>query len=548
MSEVDNGDAARGLTGPWGPVLVVGAGPVGLVAGIELARRGVDVRLVDREATPRAGSRGKGLQPRSVEVFDDLGVAGRVLAASRSRLAIRKYQGRAVLGTSDVVPGVPEPTPSTPYPRTVLLPQWRVEEILRERLADLGVTVEYGTELADLTQHSDRVQVLLKSASGSEHGWFSHVVGCDGASSTVRTLLGIGFLGRTDETVRMLTADVEVSGLDRDFWHWWPSADGRLLALCPMAATDTFQLQVGVGPDTAGELQVEQIQALVEERSGRSDLRIRRVAWQSVWRFNVRMVNRYRAGRAFLAGDAAHVHAPAGGLGMNTGIQDAYNLVWKLAHVLRGAPEALLDTYEQERLPVAADVLNLSSELIAQRVRGVVPGGAHDRDTLQLKVCYPGSELNGSPRNQQASEHPHVQAGDRAPDSVVYRADGTAVRLFDLFRGPHSTVLAFGSRSAKCADALARRFPDHLAFATLLPRAAPDAAPGTVFIDREGSAHQDYGIDGDTLFVIRPDGYVALRTTAPNETDILDHLRRFLPDGGSTSYVPEPKERFLQAK
>ncbi|WP_331729467.1 FAD-dependent monooxygenase (plasmid) [Streptomyces sp. NBC_00028] len=548
MSEVDNGDAARGLTGPWGPVLVVGAGPVGLVAGIELARRGVDVRLVDREAAPRAGSRGKGLQPRSVEVFDDLGVAGRVLATSRSRLAIRKYRGRSVLGTSDVVPGVPEPTPSTPYPRTVLLPQWRVEEILRERLADLGVTVEYGTELADLTQHSDRVRVLLKSASGSEHGRFSHVVGCDGASSTVRTLLGIEFLGQTDETVRMLTADVEVSGLDRDFWHWWPSADGRLLALCPMAATDTFQLQVGVGPDTAGELQVEQIQALVEERSGRSDLRIRRVAWQSIWRFNVRMVNRYRAGRAFLAGDAAHVHAPAGGLGMNTGIQDAYNLGWKLAHVLRGAPEALLDTYEQERLPVAADVLNLSCELIAQRVRGVVPGGARGRDTLQLKVCYPGSELNGSPRTQQASEHPHVQAGDRAPDSVVYQADGTAVRLFDLFRGPHSTVLAFGSRSAKCADALARRFPDHLAVAALLPRAAPDAAPGTAFIDREGSAHQDYGIDGDTLLVIRPDGYVALRTTAPNETDILDHLRRFLPDGGSTRYAPEPEERFLQAK
>jgi 2-polyprenyl-6-methoxyphenol hydroxylase-like FAD-dependent oxidoreductase len=150
----------------------------------------------------------------------------------------------------------------------------------------------------------------------------------------------------------MLTADVEVSGLDRDFWHWWPSADGKLLALCPLAATDTFQLQVGVAPDTAGEPPLAQIQVLVEERSGRTDIRIRRVDWQSIWRFNVRMVDRYRAGRVFLAGDSAHVHSPAGGLGMNTGIQDAYNLGWKIANVLRGAPAGLLDTYEQERLPL----------------------------------------------------------------------------------------------------------------------------------------------------------------------------------------------------
>jgi 2-polyprenyl-6-methoxyphenol hydroxylase-like FAD-dependent oxidoreductase len=222
-----------------------------------------------------------------------------------------------------------------------LIPQWRVEEILRERLGELGVTVEYGSELAGLKQDSDGVHACLQTASGSETDSFSYAIGCDGASSTVRKLLEIGFLGRTDETVRMLTADVEVSGLDRDFWHWWPGTDGKLLALCPLAATDTLQLQAGVAPDTAGELPLAQIQALVDERSGRSgrsDIRVRRVEWQSIWRFNVRMVDRYHAGRVFLAGDSAHVHSPAGGLGMHTGIQDAYNLGWKIAHVLRGAP------------------------------------------------------------------------------------------------------------------------------------------------------------------------------------------------------------------
>lgn len=527
MGEVNGGVAGVRRTSSAGRVLVVGAGPVGLVAAVELARRGVEVRLVDKSGGPSSGSRGKGLQPRSIEVFDDLGLAGRILATSRARLAIRKYRGRVVLGTSDVVPGAPEPTASTPYPRTVLLPQWRVEEVLRERLGELGVMVEYGSELFGLKQEGDRVQASLRTASGSESDSFSYAIGCDGASSTVRRLLEIGFLGQTDETVRMLTADVELSGLDRDFWHWWPSADGRLLALCPLAATDTFQLQVGVAADTAGELPLKEIQALVEERSGRADIRIRRVVWQSVWRFNVRMVDRYRAERVFLAGDSAHVHSPAGGLGMNTGIQDAYNLGWKIAHVLHGAPEALLDTYEQERLPIAADVLNLSSELIAGRVKGVVPGEGQGSDTLQLKVHYPVSELNGSLRG----EHVFVQAGDRAPDSLLCGPDGAAVRLFDLFRGTHTSALAFGPRSSKVADALARRFPYCLKSFTLCPAASPTTVPSTShFTDGEGHARQDYSIDGDTLLVIRPDGYVGLRATEPSEAEALRYLRRFLPE------------------
>lgn len=526
LRELNGGLAGARRTSSGGRVLVVGAGPVGLVAAVELARRGVDVRLVDKSGGPSSGSRGKGLQPRSIEVFDDLGVAGRIVATGRSRLAIRKYRGRAVLGTSDVVPDAPEPTASTPYPRTVLIPQWRVEEILRERLGELGVRVEYGSELAGLKQDSDGVHASLQTTSGSESDSFSYAIGCDGASSTVRKLLEIGFLGQTDETVRMLTADVEVSGLDRDFWHWWPSADGKLLALCPLAATDTFQLQVGVAPDTAGELPLAQIQALVQERSGRTDIRVRRIEWQSIWRFNVRMVDRYRTGRVFLAGDSAHVHSPAGGLGMNTGIQDAYNLGWKIAHVLRGAPAGLLDTYEQERLPIAADVLNLSSKLIAGRIKGVAPGDRQGSDTLQLKVHYPVSELNGSRRGEQTM----VQAGDRAPDSLLQGPDGSAVRLFDLLRGPHTSALAFGPGSSKVADALAEHFHDHLKSFRLLPAASPTTEPKmTHFTDNEGHTHQDYSINGDTLLIIRPDGYVGMRAADPDEAAIFQYLSQFLP-------------------
>lgn len=508
------------------PVLVVGAGPVGLVAAIELARRGVDVRVVDAAARPAPGSRGKGLQPRSIEALDDLGVADRILATGRSRLPIRRYRGRTVLGTSEVNPDVGEPTASTPYPRTLLIPQWRVEETLRERLSGLGVDVEYGSKLLGLEQDGAGVHAALRTAHGPQSASFAYVVGCDGASSTVRGLMGIGFLGETDETVRMLTADVELSGLDRDFWHWWPSVDGKLLALCPLAATDTFQLQTAVSPEVSGELSLAGIQALVEERGERTDIRIRRVAWQSVWRLNVRMVDRYRAGRVLLAGDSAHVHSPAGGLGMNTGIQDAYNLGWKLAHVLNGAPEALLDTYEQERLPIAADVLDLSSKLVAGRFKAVVPGEQRSSDTRQLTVHHPVSDLNGSRREAQGV----VQAGDRLPDSLLRAADGSPVRLFDLLRGTHTSAVAFGPRSAEVAAALAKRFPRNLRPFTLLPTGANSCGTvGSTFTDTEGHAHRDYAIDGDTLLIVRPDGYVGLRTTDPDEAGILEYLGRLLP-------------------
>lgn len=526
------GVRGTGSGGPRGRVLVVGAGPVGLVAAAELARRGVDVRIVDVAAGPSSGSRGKGLQPRSVEVFDDLGIAGRILSGGRSRLAIRKYKGTRVLATSDVTAGDAaggsRAPSSVPYPRTVIIPQWRVEQALRERLGELGVSVEYGSELRALVQDADGVRAELRTEDGTRHDAFSYVIGADGASSTVRGLMGIGFLGQTDETLRMLTADVEVSGLDRDFWHWWPGTDGQLLAVCPLPATDTFQLQIGVAPGTAGELSLAEIQALVHERTGRADIRVHRTAWQSIWRYNVRMVDRYRSGRVFLAGDAAHVHSPAGGQGMNTGIQDAYNLGWKIAHVLQGAPEALLDSYEQERLPVAAHVLSLSSELIADRVKGVVPGQRSGVDTLQLNVCYPVSELNGSVRKEQTP----AQAGDRAPDALLRTGDGIEIRLFDLFRGRHVSAVAFGPRASRTAAALSRRFPASLKAFTVLPETAVSDAETRTFTDMNGDARLSYSVDHDTLFIIRPDGYIGMRADGVDDADIIQYVRRLLPDEG----------------
>ncbi|WP_405910079.1 FAD-dependent monooxygenase [Streptomyces sp. NBC_00828] len=532
MSETKAGAGPNGTGSTKIQVLIVGAGSVGLVAACDLARRGIAVRVIDAADGSSSGSRAKGLQPRSLEVLDDLGVVGRIMASGRSRTQIRKYKGTTVLGTSEVNPEAQEPSCSTPYTRTMLVPQWRVEEVLRERLGELGVTVEYGSRLVGLEQDGEFAHATVKKAGGRENVSVPYIVGSDGASSEVRKLIAVGFLGQTDETVRMLTGDVELSGLDRDFWHWWPSPDGRLLALCPLASTDTFQIQIGMSADAAEEFSREEIQSLIDERSGRNDIRVRRVVSQSVWRFNVRMVDRYRVGRVFLAGDSAHVHSPAGGLGMNTGIQDAYNLGWKIAHVLGGAPEALLDTYEEERLPIAADILNLSSRLFSERLKGGVPSEGRSTDTLQLNLNYPASALNDGPARSDAVVNP----GDRAPDSLGQTADGTVVRFFDLFRGQHLTALTFGSQSRKTARVLAERFPRELQSFDVLPPDSPTAGlDASSVIDHEGHAHRDYGIDGDTLLVVRPDGYVGMRVTDPDQVHAMDYLRRVLPQEGRSA-------------
>lgn len=228
--------------------------------------------------------------------------------------------------------------------------------------------------------------------------------------------------GESIDTRPLHIADVEVEGLDRTDWHLWPFAKGGVIGLCPLPNCSLFQL-------TSQRELSEGVEATVHDVTGHT---VRRVAWSSTYRPAVRMVDRYRVGRIFVAGDAAHVHPPAGGQGLNTGVQDAYNLGWKLAHVLREGPASLLDTYEAERLPVAAAVLGLSKHL--HLTRSLKRGDA----TNQLALHYRTSVLSsGDPLH---GLHP----GDRMPDARL--AGGS--RLFEHMRGSHATefVMADGVR------------------------------------------------------------------------------------------------------
>ena len=390
-------------------VLIVGAGPTGLTLAIELARRSIDFRLIEAATGPSAGSRGKGIQPRTLEIFDDLGVVKPILDSGTPYPHLRVHLGPFSLRFGPMG-GQRQATESAPYPNLWLVPQNRTEAILRERLAELGGKVEFGTAFESLSEDEDGVRVRL--ATG-ESLTARYLIGCDGGHSAVRKAMGLSLNGKALSEQVLLVGDVEVEELDHTVWHVWPLARGGPVALCPLPEQSLFQMTV---PRASAEGMERVLQKV-------SNSRAVRIGWNSTYRPASRMVDRYRAGRVFLAGDAAHVHPPTGGQGLNTGVQDAYNLGWKLAHVLHGGPEELLDTYQEERLPVAAGVLGLSSRLY--KTHSLKRGDA----TNQLALHYRVSSLSsGTPLGRL---HP----GDRMPN--VRLADGA--NLFDQMRGVHAT-------------------------------------------------------------------------------------------------------------
>ena len=393
-------------------VIVAGAGPTGLTLALDLARREIPLRVVDAAREPFRGSRGKGIQPRTLEIFDDLGVIDSILRSGGPYPKLRIHAGPLSFRAGSLGSTKPS-TESVPYPNLWMVPQFRTEEILRERLRTSGVEVEFDTPLATFMQDKDGVQAEFSTGESVRADF---LVGCDGGHSTVRKALGLRFEGDALDEEPKLVADVEVADLDHRDWHLWPFAKGGMIALCPLPGTSLFQLISKAETAAAG------IEDIVHRTTGHH---VQQVAWSSIYRPAVRMVDRYRVGRVFLAGDAAHVHPPTGGQGLNTGVQDAYNLGWKLAHVIRGGPDSLLDTYEAERLPIAAAVLGLSKRLY--QTRSIKRGDA----TNQLALHYRTSPLSSG------DTFGKLRPGDRMPDLRL--TDGS--KLFEQLRGCHATEL-----------------------------------------------------------------------------------------------------------
>lgn len=467
-------------------VLITGAGAAGLALAIDLARRGVSFVLVEQNKEPFGGSRGKGIQPRTLEVFEDFGLLDRLAAAGAPYPPQREYRADGSSHESAVMEDI-SASPAEPYAAALMVPQFKTEEIMRERLAELGQRPLFGRRLIGFEQDVDGVTARIADDAGEHVVRARYLVGTDGGRSFVRHVLDIPFPGET-LGVRALVADVRLEGLDRLAWHRFQLGAGATqVMICPLAGTDLFQIQAPVPLAGEVDLSPAALTRLVAERTGRTDIIVHSVSWASVYSMNARLADRYRSGRVFLAGDAAHIHPPTGGQGLNTSIQDAYNLGWKLAAVLGGVPDTLLDTYEEERKPIAAEMLGLATRLLDEAKQGPM---RRNREVRQLDLGYRGSSLSltGSPGDAR------VRAGDRAPDAPCRGRAGQPTRLFAVFRGPHWTLLGYETDE----------------------RPTPRAGLRIVVAGNQGDLVDDgghiadaYGLAPGQWALVRPDGYLA---------------------------------------
>ncbi|MBN8949592.1 MULTISPECIES: FAD-dependent oxidoreductase [unclassified Rhizobium] len=475
-------------------VLICGAGAAGLALAIDLARRGVSFRLIEKMDEPFRGSRGKGIQPRTQEIFEDLGILDRIVATGGLYPPERRYRDDGSFTESDITEHQ-DPTPAEPYHLPLMIPQFLTERVMRERLLELGHRPQFGLELVGFGQDAGGVTARLAGTAGEETLRVRWLVGADGGRSFVRHALGIDFPGKT-LGVRAIVADVVLTGLTRDAWHRFNEGDmARQIMFCPLAGTEMFQIQGPIPLDGNIDLSAEGLEAMVAERTGRQDIHIQSVSWSSAYSMNARLADRYRVGRVFLVGDAAHIHPPTGGQGLNTSVQDAYNLGWKLAAVANGAGDTLLDSYEEERRPVAAEMLGLATRLLDAQKQGDIRRG---REVHQLDIGYPSSSL--------ALEMPgrvgRLSAGDRVPDAPIRGAAGQPTRLFDLFQGPHWTLIGYGVEPGSVSPRAGLRI--HVF-----------GASGDM-VDAGGHLRDIYDLSPGEWVLVRPDGYIGAIVAAGN--------------------------------
>ncbi|GAA0322728.1 FAD-dependent oxidoreductase [Sphingomonas oligophenolica] len=478
-------------------ILIVGAGPAGLTLACDLARRSIDFLIIERLAERVHASKGKGIQPRTLEIFGDLGIVDAVIAAGRPYPRLGFHEGGEIVREQAMMTER-APSEAVPYPNPVMIPQWKTEEILEDRLAQLGGAVRRGWGFVGFVQDADQIVVEAETPDGRVAISTRYLVAADGGRSPVRTAANIPLEGETPKLEGLLVADVTVADLDRDHWHVWGPSMREFVTLCPLPSTDAFQFQAALKLDENPEPTLETLRTWLERRAGAYAPRLLDQSWISVFRPNIRMAGQYRQGRLFLAGDAAHVHPPAGAQGLNTSVQDAYNLGWKLATALaQGSNEALLDSYEAERLPVAAAVLGLSGLLYKKGLDGEEAGMRRADDEHQLQLNYRGSPIVAMPADAGATLP--LAPGDRMPNVALKAVNGTSCDLFTLLRGELPTLIGIDSECVTPADPLYLFEPTRrLRIDTSESGTATWRSAGPLLA----------ALTGRTI-AIRPDGYVA---------------------------------------
>lgn len=503
------------------PVLIVGAGPTGMVMANELARRQIPCRLIDRKTQPTRTSRSFTLHARTMEMFEHMGLAHRFLEHGiKSRGFTFRFEGK------DERPKLDFTGLATRYPHIVIYNQNETEQRLREHLeATYSIRPEWGVALAGLSQRGDRFTASLVHERDGRRETVTPewIIGCDGVHSFVRRSAGLEFEGEAYEGMVMQMMDVRCHGYSGpDDWINYYIAKDHLLLISKLPGENHRVLISEMGEaDAAGDTPQAAFQRRIATHL--HGMALDEPEWITKWTIWKRLATAYRKGNAFLVGDAAHVHSPSGGQGMNVGMQDAFNLGWKLAMVMRGEGRAeLLDTYERERQPIGAQAI-AGTEAMHEII---MAHGRNLEDRLELTrqpswhaeavnrisgLSYNYRESIDSPALAGAAEGP--MPGDRAPDVRL----SSRLRLFDLLRHPGLTVLALpapdDSEDLDRALALVAGLDDRFAAVAkgyVVTDAIVSDSTRRIFVrDETGEFARLYGPGRQSIYAVRPDGYVA---------------------------------------
>ncbi len=558
-------------------VLVVGAGPTGLTLACELARHGVSFRIIDKLTVGSNKSKALAVHSRSLEMLEDMDIVDRFLTFGLP------LHGVNIFADSKQIAKLSLDELDSHFSFTLSLPQSDTERILMERLAELEHAVERGKDLTSLTQTADGVESTVSEAEGKtaiiKSRW---VVGADGAHSSVRKLLKMDFVGSKYPDLVNLT-DVKIDGplnpdeiyvfnSDKGLVAFFPYGGGRYRIAAVMPSHDNEQ-----PPEKQPEPTIEEMQAIVDARSPHA-LKLSEQLWSTGLYLHQRHVTHYKVGNCFVAGDAAHIHSPAGGQGMNTGMQDAYNLAWKMGLVAKGvSSDALLESYGAERLGIALGVLRMTDFMmtvntlknpIAKHLRNTLAPILTAQEVIQNRAKHGIAQLSlnyhGSPIVEEhvvsvtksisrTKDMPTIAdrldfkngpvAGDRAPDGFLDEGNGDPVRLYDFTKGIKHTLLLFSGDDTSDGEIETFRsignslkaHQDLINVIVIVNNAESvercrsklaGIANVRVMSDWEQATHHKYAAGANCAYLIRPDCYIGFRSQPMDEKLLNAYLNR----------------------
>lgn len=480
-------------------VLIVGAGPTGLTLALWLTKQGVPVRIIDKSAEPGESSRAMAVQARTLELYRQLDLTDAVVSAGHKNPAMNMWvrgKRKAHVVMTDAGADI------TPYPFVLIYPQDKHERLLVERLHSLGVTVERQTNLIDFEDKGEYVSARLRLPDGSEQLCETkYLAGCDGASSVIRHQLGTSFEGGTYKQV-FYVADVEVAGLEPAGEVHVALDKEDFVLLMAYSKDNQYRLIGTVKDERADRAETLKFEDVSHDAIKGLGIQIGKVNWFSTYRVHHRVASDFRVGRTFLLGDAAHVHSPAGGQGMNTGINDAINLAWKLAAVLKSkAADSLLDSYALERQTFARKLVDTTDKLfslvtsegnfadfVKTRIAPIFMSIAYKFDSVRELMFRLVSQtmLNYHDSPLSEGEVGSVRGGDRLPWVSTGSSDNYAP-LSNIEWQIHVYGQAKPDIKAWCEE---HRIPLHVFDWT--------------------QSHQKAGLAQDAVYLLRPDTYVAL--------------------------------------